>query len=294
MKRTSFALYRPATFRAAAAMARCLPPPFLRWLARRAADLCWACLPGFRNVVRNNLAHVVPPATLGAAVRRNFRNFAESLADYVCCERINSVAELDKVVIETSGLEHVDAALALKRGVIIVTAHLGSWELGGLLFGLRGYPVWAVTLEEAIDELTDMRENYRTSRGIHTIRMGKSPFSGVSIIHHLQQNHMVAILIDRPPAGSAEMVEFFKTPTRLSAAPAMLAHLTGAVVLPAFVVSIGGGHYRAFIQPPVPMDSGPRAEAVAANTQRLARVFEPVIAQHADQWYQFVPLWNQE
>ncbi|MCX6897719.1 MAG: lysophospholipid acyltransferase family protein [Verrucomicrobia bacterium] len=292
MKGKRYKLYTPQAFRAASAVARWLPGPGLRWLARRLADVNYLCLPRFRKVVRANLSRVVNGRQpLEPVVRQNFRNFAESLADYVCYENLRA-EQLGDVLVENSGLERLEAGLARKRGVIVVTAHLGNWELGGLLCALRGYPIWAVTLEEEIDELTAMRENYRGIHGVHTIRIGKSPFAAVPIIHQLQQNSVVAMLIDRPPAESAQEVRFFGAPARFSAAPAVLAHLTGATVLPSFVVGVGQGRYRAFIEPPVAMDVGELSATVATNTQRLAAVFERVIAEHADQWYHFVPVWS--
>lgn len=292
MKGKRYKLYTPQAFRTASAVARWLPGPGLRWLARRLAEVNYLCLPRFRKVVRANLSRVINDRKLlEPVVRQNFRNFAESLADYVCYENLRT-EQLGNVLVETSGLERLDAGLARKRGVIVVTAHLGNWELGGLLFGLRGYPIWAVTLEEEIDELTAMRETYRGAHGVRSVRIGKSPFAAVPIIHQLQQNGVVAMLIDRPPAESAQEVSLFGAPARFSAAPAVLAHLTDAVVLPAFVVGVGQGRYRAFIEPPVAMDVGELSATVAINTQRLAAVFERVIAEHADQWYHFVPIWE--
>ena len=292
MKAKRYSLYTPRAFRVAAAIARCLPAPGLRWVARRLAEANYWCLPRFRKMVRDNLRRVVNGhRPLEQAVRQNFRNFAESLADYVRFENLRP-EDIGNVVVENSGLEHLDAALARKRGAIIVTAHLGNWELGGMLCATRGYPVSAITLEEAIDELTAMRENYRGSHGVQTIRIGKSPFAPVPIIHQLQQNGIVAMLVDRPPAESAQEVTFFGAPAKFSSAPAFLAHLTGAMVVPAFVVGIGQGRYRAFMEPPLAMEGGDLSTAVVANTQRLAAVFERVIADYADQWYHFVPIWD--
>jgi lauroyl/myristoyl acyltransferase len=286
-------LYKPQTFRAAAALANWLPASAMRWMARRIADANYFCVPRFRRVVRENLTHVINSTQpLGPIVRENFRNFGESLVDYVRCERLRC-EQLAEVLAGWRGLDVLDAALAQKRGALIVTAHLGNWELGGVLFALQGYPIHTVTLEEQIDELTDMRENYRRAHGVRTIRIGKSPFSAVEIIKALEQNAVIAMLVDRPPENSAVTVKFFGAPAKFSSAPAVLAHLTGVPVLPAFIVGVGNGRYRASIEPPVAMERGSSAEIIAQNTQKIAAIFESVIARHADQWYQFVPIWEE-
>jgi KDO2-lipid IV(A) lauroyltransferase len=110
----------------------------------------------------------------------------------------------------------------------------------------------------------------------------------------LRRNELVAMLVDRPYAGSGECVDLFGHKTEFSTAPALLAYHTGASVLPAFVVHDGEGGYRTMAEAPIPMENGADLRAaLTLNTQRIASVFEGVIRRHPEQWFNYVPLFNE-
>jgi KDO2-lipid IV(A) lauroyltransferase len=157
-----------------------------------------------------------------------------------------------------------------------------------------GLPLTVITLEEPSSELTRWREACRRQLGIKTITVGpRHPFAFVEMMQTLRRNELVAMLVDRPYAGSGACVELFGHKTEFSTAPALLAHYTGATVLPAFVVHDGRGGYRTTAEAPVPMEkNGDAQKTIAANTQRIATVFEGVIRHHPDQWFNYVPLFG--
>ncbi len=97
-----------------------------------------------------------------------------------------------------SGFEHIAAARERGKGGILITGHLGNWELGGILLALEGVPLTVVTLEEPASGLTQWREAYRRRLGIKTVSVGADPFSFVGIISALRRNEFVAMLVDRP------------------------------------------------------------------------------------------------
>ena len=248
----------------------------------------------YRRVVAANLAKVFPgePEKVRALTRQTFLQFARSLADYCALGNLDP-AYLQNLFEQLRGAEHLTQALKHGRGVILVTAHLGNWELGGLFFALKGYKINAVTLEEHMDQLTVMREQYRSVHGIRTIRIGSSPFSFIDVMAALRRNEIVAMLVERPYASASVEVEFFGKPTPFSNGPVMLALGTGAVILPGFVYSNRDEKYCGEIREAIPLDSfEDHPTAVRHNTQKIARVFESVIREHPDQWYNFVPLWR--
>ena len=87
-------------------------------------------------------------------------------------------------------------------------------------------------------------------------------------------------------------VRQFGREMQFSTGPAMLAHHTGAAVIPAFVLRTPGHRYRAITCPPVTMLQGPLRDTLRQNTQRIADVFEVLIRQHPDQWFNYVPLFQ--
>lgn len=278
------------------ALDKVLPRSAARAFAAGVGRVYHGLHPHYRQVVAQNLSQVFPnePGKVKEITRRTFANFARSLADY-CRAGNQSPGQLEDLFERLKGVEHLNAALKQGKGVILVTAHLGNWELGGLFFALKGYRLNAITLEEHLDQLTEMREQYRTVHGIRTIRIGSSPFSFIDVMAALRRNEIVAMLIERPYASASVEVEFFGRPALFSNGPVMLALGTGAVILPGFVYSNTDGRYCGEILDPIPLDLiREHATSVRHNTQKIARVFESVIREHPDQWYNFVPLWKTE
>lgn len=290
------ALYTLAGFKAAFTFAQVMPRVACQWLAPRIALASYDRRASVRAALEGNLHRVTGQsgAVLNALCRENVINFGRMMADYFLCAGMNAASRADRLLEEWRGLEHLEAARAYGRGTIVVTAHLGHWELGGVTLARHGWPLTVVTLEEPSTSLTRWRDACRAHLGIRTIAVGPGhPFSFVELIQTLRRNEIVAMLVDRPYAGTGAPVHFFGEKTEFSTAPALLAHHTGARVLPAFVLQKPNGRYVSFADPPIDLieDKEPR-RALAENTQRIATIFEAIVRAHPHQWFNYVPVWN--
>jgi KDO2-lipid IV(A) lauroyltransferase len=218
-----------------------------------------------------------------------FRQFAVKLTDLL---RYEAGRPVDKLFEELSGWKHFIAAQDQRRGVLLVTPHLGNWEFGGALLTQRGYQLQVITLAEPGRGFTEMRQASRARWGIETLVIGEDPFAFVEVIRRLEAGATVALLIDRPPAASAVTVDLFGRPFDASIAAAELARASGCVLLPVYLPRHGRG-YAAHILPEIPYERAAlRSRAARVQiTQQIMRAFEPAIRQHPDQWYHFVPIW---
>jgi lauroyl/myristoyl acyltransferase len=108
----------------------------------------------------------------------------------------------------------------------------------------------------------------------------------------LEAGATVALLVDRPPAASATRVQLFGKPFAASIAAAELARASGCALLPVCLPRTGKG-YGAHILPEIPYERASlrSPEARQRLNQQIMHRFEPVIRQHLDQWYHFVPIW---
>jgi KDO2-lipid IV(A) lauroyltransferase len=288
--------YTGAGFRLGYGAARLLPRNLCRGLGSMLALASYFGNGQSRAALRQNLKQVVggSSSTLEWICRENFRNFGRMLADYFSCAGA-SAPEIRALLDEWHGIENLRAALALGRGVVLVTAHLGNWELGGTLLALDGWPVNIVTLEEPTGELTRMRDDYRKRLGIRTIALGENTFAFVEMIAALRRNEIVCMLVDRPYADTGTSVKFFGRETSFSSGPVLLWKHTGAAVIPAFVLQNGRGRYQAFAEPAIPLEPlATRHENSVENTQQIASVFEAIIRSHPEQWFNYVPIWKNE
>ncbi len=286
------ALYNLTAFKLARLAARWLPQMCARRLAAMIALRVYDRRPEASAALRENLAALTGcgGAELDALCRANVVNFAGMLSDYFRCAAGH---DSEALLGEWRGIEHLKAARERGHGVIVVTAHLGHWELGGLLLARQGLPITVITLEEPESELTRWRDLHRQRAGLKTIAVGPGhAFSFVEIVQTLRRNEIVAMLVDRPYAGTGVPITFCDRPTEFSTAPALLWQHTNAAVIPAFVTGDHAGRYTAFAEPPLDFTrSADAPRDLVRNTQLLASHFENIIRQRPNQWFNFVPIW---
>jgi lauroyl/myristoyl acyltransferase len=286
--------YHVGLFRAAQAIARQLPRPALHSLARAVGRVGYWKNPSGRAALQSNLQRITEhrERAFDALCHRNVRFFSEMLADYFLCT--GNPEHAGTLVESWIGIEHLDAARSRGKGVIVVTGHLGNWELGATILAGLGLPMSIITLAEPSNELSRWREAHRQKLGIKTITVGPGhDFAFVEMIQTLRRNELVAMLVDRPYEGSGSLVDFFGAPAPFSNGPALLWQHTGAAVVPAFVLRNERGGYRSLVAPIIELEHAPDPrESLRKNTQRIAAYFETVIQQHPEQWFNYVPIWN--
>ena len=291
-------LYTLGGFKLAFVTAHLFPRWVCQWLSTRIGLAAYARSAEAQASIHSNLQLVtsLTGARLDALCEENVGNFSRMLADYFLCAGPNAPKHAASLLRYDGGEHNLAAARAPGKGVIVVTGHLGHWELGGLMLALLGLPLTVVTLEERSSELTRWRESCRRQLGIKTITVGSGhPFAFVEMMQTLRRNELIAMLVDRPYEGTGACVELFGHKTEFSTAAALLAHHTGASVLPAFVIHDGQGGYTTMAEPPVPMDTGGDLRTtIPANTQRIATVFEGIIRRHPEQWFNYVPIWREK
>lgn len=284
------AIYRGSLWRLAVALAGRLPPTVSRGIARLVVAIYVRLRPERLATVRRNLEPILGnPAEAERTARRNFAGFSRKLVDLWRLEAGRLPADL---VQPGSGWEHFHAALQAGRGVLLVTPHLGNWELGSLLLQRFGLRPLVLTAPEPADGLTELRRAARERLGIDTLVVGADPFAFVEVIRRLQDGGVVAVLIDRPPEPTRVEVELFGRPFTASVSAAELARASGCVVLPVAIVRMDDG-YRAEALAPVPYDRAAlgNREGRREFTGTILRAFEPLLRQHPDQWFHFVPVW---
>jgi KDO2-lipid IV(A) lauroyltransferase len=289
-------LYTLGGFKLAFILARLLPRSVAQWIATRVGLAAYARSPEAQSALHANLQLVtgLTGRALDVLCRENVAHFSSMLADYFLCAGPHAARNAAALLHHDGGEHHLATARAPGKGVIVVTGHLGHWELGGLMLALLGLPLTVVTLEEPSTELTRWRESCRRQLGIKTIAVGPGhPFAFVEMMQTLRRNELIAMLVDRPYEGSGACVELFGHKMEFSTAPALLAHHTGASVLPAFVIHDGQGGYATMAEPPIPMDAGDLRQTMQSNTQRIASAFEGIIRRYPDQWFNYVPIWRE-
>ncbi|MBV8376053.1 MAG: lysophospholipid acyltransferase family protein [Verrucomicrobia bacterium] len=283
--------YTPFSFETASWMIKHLPQPLTRWMGVAAGELGYRWCTNRREALRRNLTVVAQNEKQRERLSRScFHNFLRMLHDFCDCAE-NGAQRLNELMVERRGFEFLEAARNRGKGTLLITGHLGAWELGGMVLASDGFPVNVVTLAEPTDELNEWRQKYRQRFGIKTVTVGADKFAFVEIIQALRRNELVAMLVDRPYLNSGVEVAFFGRRTLFSASAARVWQYTQAAVIPAFVLQLDVGQYGCYAHPPIAMTPGHTLEQ---NSQCVADVFQGIIREFPEQWFNFVPIWNHE
>lgn len=188
------------------------------------------------------------------------------------------------------GFEHIEAGLALGKGVILALPHLGGWEWGGAWMAARGHRLVAVVEKIEPPELLAWFAEQRAAIGIDVVTLG--PDVSGTVLRALRDNRIVCLLSDRDIAGDGVDVEFFGERTTLPGGPATLALRTGATLVPAAVYFRPGRDHLGVVRPPVPVERlGRLREDIARITQALAYELEALIRAAPEQWHLLQPNW---
>ena len=184
-------------------------------------------------------------------------------------------------------------ALREGHGAVVVTGHLGNWDIAAKALGEYSRPVNLVMSREINATTHEFVRAARAQAGVRVIYSDSSVFSSLNMIRALRDNEIVALQLDRMlgPGGGRPM-PFFGAPAIFPTGPFILARLAGAPLIPVFVPRLGTRHYA------IRLGGRFRMRREARDTRTLERVmtevvqaFETVVREFPSQWFQFAPFW---
>lgn len=271
-----------AVFLAARGAIRALPHRAARPLGAALGALAYVVDLRHRRVVAGNLARVYPewaPRRRRQVARACFRHFGATVLDTLSCGRFDAVELCERLTLE--GWEHVVAAQEAGRGALLLSAHLGNWEMAGHALGLYRGPLH--TLARPFDNPL-VYTRYSRERARFGQMLVAKQGAAVRLFRVLRKGGTVGILMDqrvRPSQGI--QVPFFGHPALATPLPASLSLRIGAPAVPVFAYPEAAGRYRVVAQPAI-LPEGEGEEAVAALTARYLAVIEERIRARPAQW----------
>ena len=193
----------------------------------------------------------------------------------------------------SEGEEHLAAAVASGRGVVIALPHVGSWEWGGAFLSLVGWPMLAVAEALEPPELFQFFKAKRESIGIGVEPLDEK--AGTVLLSTLKEGKIVGLLCDRDIQGNGIPARLLGEEVTIPAGPATLALRTGAVLLTAACYAGPGDGHHAVIMPPIDTTrTGKLREDVARVTQAVADDLSSLIRRAPEQWHVLQPRFSSE
>jgi KDO2-lipid IV(A) lauroyltransferase len=275
--------------RAASAAAAIVPRQTVAEPICRLAGVVWYVLaPAARAAVRDNLRHVLDREPGVAEIVSVFQNGVLNYWDTFAIPHLSQRDVID--LVDAHGTEHIDAARAKGRGVILAGAHLGSVALAAQILPALGYPM--VGLLEPIEppEVYEFFASQRQAFGARLLPAGAPAVR--ELLQALKRNELLGLVTDRDVTGSGPTVQFFDAPTQFPDGAAALSVRTGAPVIIAISARKAKGRFDASFEPlpPVALTGDARADVLAV-TRAIAKRLQYHIVSHPDQWTVFQKRW---
>ena len=262
-----------------------LPRGAARAAGAGAGALAWYLLPRLRQTGRRNLELAFPemtPQDRERILRNVYRHLGWQLAEFCQMSRFTAKNTRDRV--RYQGLEHYLAARERGKGVLIVTAHLGAWELSSFWHSLMGYPMTMVIRRLDNPRVDQMVNGVRCLHGNRVVH--KDDFAR-GLLSAMRRGETVGILMDTnmtPPQGV--FVPFFGVPACTASGLARVAQHTGAAVLPGFMVwEPSEKKYVLEFGAEIALARSDDDERdVLENTGRFTAAIEAMVRRYPDQW----------
>ena len=283
-----------ALFRIGESVLRALPSGARQALGRRLGRFYLRLVPSRRRILFENLARAYPEKT-AAEIESIGLASAEwvgaAFVDFLDVSRLPADSVRERIPV--AGEENLAAARARGKGVFLLSAHIGGWELGAIRAGLMG---------EAIAPVVRPLDNARLEHELATrrTRLGNRLIAkrdaARDILKAMARGETVAILVDQNVlAREAVFVPFFGRPAATTPALALFHLKTDAAVVPVFTWPEGAGRYRLEFEAPILADEFrhlPREEAIRAATARYMQVTEAAVRKAPRVWLWMHDRWR--
>ena len=192
------------------------------------------------------------------------------------------------------GMDQFDAVLAEGKGVILLTAHAGNFELGGILLRSRNLKVHAVYKPDHFAAFERLREGMRAQGGVVGIPVDGVGFSTLPLVKLLREGALVGMQGDRDFSLNGVPMPFFGREVPFPRGPWELAAMTGAPIISSFFYTDEERRFHAHFGEPIRIAGGRggRMEAIQAGMRSYVADLEALIRRHPSQWYCFYPFWD--
>lgn len=265
------------------------------WLTNALAALWYRLDRRHREITRRNLAFAYGPELSPAArerlareVFRHFVRFAWEVLELL----VVPLSYIRQRVVIVGG-EHLDRALAQRRGAIAIAVHSGNWEYTVLGYTLQHRP-FAVVARELDHPLGRRLARYLRERGGNWLVNKQRGLK--DILGHLKKNRIVGILIDQNTTTEGGLlVDFFGHPARTTPVAAVLARHRDVPVLPTFFRRLPDGRHLMVVHPPIPMLKTKDADAdILRHLQEQSLAGEAWVREEPSQWLWLHRRWKNQ
>ena len=252
-----------------------------------------------RRVTIENMAQILGTSPRDRRARHlartSWRNFGRYVSDFIDVPnttREEIVARVRDMTPSPGAFGLLDEARAHGKGVLLVSAHFGAYDVAGIAVATH-CPIHLIVETIKDPKMDRMWQEQRRELGMEVLRIEKTPRQFLRV---LQDNGVVAVAIDRPmPAGEGVPITFFGRRCWVPGGIAQIALKSGAAILPGFCwydETYSSTYYLAASEVIYPEHTGDKRADTIRLTQRMFDALEVFIRERPDQWAMFRAFWN--
>ncbi len=277
-------LYQEIQYRASKAVIRgirIMPYRAAIGLGRLIGLAGWLLDPFHRKTVQIQMRAAFGDSYRPGIDRRVFMNHGDILVDTVRYAYMKDPQLRERIVIE--GQEHLDKALARGKGLMMITGHIGNWEILSHLPRLLGIRFCVMANIRKDPRLESLVDEIRSRSGA-TILPPKG--KALMLIRELKRGNTIGMIVDQRGKRSESLFcDFFSLPAPTNPAPAFIAVKGDAVILPVHAVKQNGRYLIRFFEPREASSFGNGHDAIRGLSRFMQSWIESVIRQYPDQWF---------
>jgi Kdo2-lipid IVA lauroyltransferase/acyltransferase len=244
--------------------------------------LWYHVVPIRRRVVMENLRLALPAIPDHRLIARAaYRHFGISLFELFKMSRMAPADIAGRV--HPRGMEHFNTALARGKGVIVVTAHFGNFDLQAVSQAASGIPLAIVSRTLHAGGANRFWMETRKQSGL---RIFSDKGAGKSILKWLRKGGVLGLTVDQrtSPANGGILVDFMGHPAWTTTSPAALALASGAALMPVKLERRADGDHDLLINEEIPVPDTRNAETTCRLTELINKTVSAWIAEKPDQW----------
>ena len=268
---------------------RALPLPIARTFGVGLAWIAFRILGRYRRVARKNLALVYPEKSIAEReqmARAVFRHFGRMAGEFIKMPRLGK-AEVERMAV-VIGEENLQQALAMGKGVLLITGHFGNWEFMARWLSSHGYPINVVARDARDPAATKLLTDTRESNGAQVLYRGNS---ARALLQCLKKNEIVALLPDQNAADV--FVPFLGQRTGTVDGPAIIHLKMGAPLLFSFCTRLPDNRFQITFEPPeVVLSTGQKIADVERTMTLVNARLETQIRRNPTQWLWLHDRWK--
>jgi lauroyl/myristoyl acyltransferase len=272
------------------------------WFANLVKRSCvwgtWHCSKAIRKVTRTNARRILGPKvsdqeidSVAFATTRSFYEFVSELGRSLGMTHKQLLDQIDSV----EGQENY-LGRRQDSGAILLTAHLGSFEIGvaGLLQFEEHVHVLYHPDQSGLFER--MRSKQRKHLGVIEERVDSGLGTWLKLRDALRENHVVLVQGDRVlPGQKGVLMPFCHGHIEMPTGPVKLALASGSPIIPVFAVRVPSGKVKIFLDEAIEVPQGShRIDATHPTMIQIAQVIEKYVKQFPEQWHFFQPIFHED